>query len=112
MDYWTTVVWLVIAALVPVIIIVFAKQVQDFILTRSAAQQATIRSWMETFVEMAQIKEPDPEKRKAFVVGRIMAKFPMLPVDDVSALIERVVVDLKLWYENIDWADIPPALAE
>jgi len=109
---WTDVISKLILAIAPIIVMVFANLVQNFLLTRTGAQQALIRSWMETFVEMAQIKEPDPEKRKAFVVGKIMEKFPMLPPDDVSALIERVVVDLKLWYEKIDWSDIPPAPAE
>lgn len=112
MDYWTTIVWQVVIALAPIIVGICMKLVQDFILTRSAAQQVLIRSWIDTFVKMAQAKEPDPERRKAWVVAQICAKFPALPMNEVSALIEAILVDLKLEHEDMFWSELPPAPAE
>ena len=106
---WTEIVWKIAIALAPIVVGIFAKLVQDFILTRSEAQQATIRSWVETFIKAAQMMEPDPEKRKLWVVGKITTMFPLFPKENVSALIEAVLAELKLEYEETDWADLPPA---
>jgi hypothetical protein len=106
---WADIIWKLIIAVGPILVGVLVRIVQDFVLTRSEAQQETIRSWIQTWVKAAQMIEPDPAKRKAWVIGKVCAMFPRLPQEQVSALIEAILADLKLEYEAVDWSKLPPA---
>lgn len=111
---WTAIIWKLIIAIAPIIAGVTMNLVQNFILTRSEAIQEKIRTAIADAIKTAQHLEPDPVKRKAWVVAQIMHAFPKLEVMYVSQLVESILVDYKLEYEHADWktlseTGVPPS---
>lgn len=105
---WNTVLWKVIIAVAPIIVSVTVKLIGDLIAQMSEKNRATLKYWAGIFVKAAQMIEPDPAKRKAWVLGKLTELFPGVPEETLSALIEAVLAELKL-ESGEEWSELPPA---
>ena len=106
---WTALVWKLIIAIAPIIVSVVVKLITDAVNGMSQANREKLEYWVKVFVKAAQMVEPDPAKRKAWVMEQVLKLFPTIDPDNLSALIEAVVASLKLESEDCeDWSDLPP----
>lgn len=105
---WTALVWKLIIAVAPVIVSLVVKLITDAVAKMSEANQAKLEYWVGVFVKTAQMIEPDPAKRKAWVLGKLTELFPGVPEETLSALIEAVLAELKL-ESGEEWSELPPA---
>lgn len=105
---WNTLVWKLIIAIAPVVVSVTAKLIADLVARMSEKNQATLKYWVGIFVKAAQMTEPDPVKRKEWVLGKLTALFPGVPEETLSVLIEAVLAELKL-ESGDDWSGLPPS---
>ena len=103
---WTAFVWKLIIAVAPIIVSVVVKLITDAVNGMSQANREKLEYWVNVFVKAAQMVEPDPVKRKAWVMEQVLKLFPTIDPDNLSALIEAVVASLKL--DNLDWNELPP----
>lgn len=106
-TFWTELVWRIILALTPIIVTVVVTLVQAMVARMSVANRAKLEYWVDTFVLAAQKQEPDPALRKLWVVNKICAMFPILPREQVSALIEAILAEDQL-AAGVPWSALPP----
>ena len=104
---WTAFVWKLIIAVAPIIVSVVVKLITDAVNGMSQANREKLEYWVKVFVKAAQMVEPDPAKRKAWVMEQIAKLYPDVDKAQLSALIEAVLASIKL--ENGDlWEQLPP----
>jgi hypothetical protein len=103
----TSLIWKLIIAIAPIIMATVMKLVTDTIANMTTASREKLEYWIGIFVKMAQMMEPDSGKRKAFVVAQILKMFPKLDPEQLSALIEAVVAEIKL-DDGTSWQELPP----
>lgn len=104
---WTDVVWKILIAVAPVIVSVTLKLVLDMFAKMSANNREKVEYWIDVFIKTAQMIEPDPAKRKAWVMDQIARLYPTIDKERLSALIEAVLAGIKL-DNGIDWTQLPP----
>ena len=105
---WTALAWKLIIAVAPIIVSVVVKLITDVVAKMSTTNREKLEYWVNVFVKAAQMVEPDPAKRKAWVMEQVLKLFPTIDPDNLSALIEAVVASLKL--DNLDWNELPPVV--
>ena len=104
---WTALLWKLIIAVAPVIVSLVVKLITDMVAKMSAENQAKLEYWIGVFVKTAQMIEPDPAKRKEWVMAQITKLYPDIDKAQLSALIEAVLAQIKL--DNGDlWEDLTP----
>lgn len=104
----TELIWKLIIAVAPIIVSAVFSIIQATISRMSLENQNKISYWVGKFVDAAQMLEPDPLKRKAWVVEQVSKMFPKLDKEKISALIEAVIVDRKLSEdESKIWENLP-----
>lgn len=104
---WTALLWKIIIALAPIIVGWVMKLVTDAVGTMTEANREKLEYWVGVFVRTAQMIEPDPLKRKAWVMVQITKLYPEIDQTQLSALIEAVLAQIKL--DNGDlWEDLTP----
>lgn len=104
---WTSLLWKLIIAVAPIIVSVVVKLVTDAIGTMTEANREKLEYWVGVFVKTAQMLEPDPQKRKAWVMAQVTKLYPEIDQTQLSALIEAVLAQIKL--DNGDlWEDLTP----
>ena len=104
---WTALVWKLIIAVAPIIVSVVVKLITDAVNGMSQANREKLEYWVNVFVKAAQMVEPDPVKRKAWVMEQVAKLYPDVDKEQLSALIEAVLAQIKL--DNGDlWEDLTP----
>lgn len=106
-TFWTELVWRIILALTPIIVTVVVTLVQAMVARMSAANRDKLEYWIDILVKAAQKQESDPALRKLWVVNKICAMFPILPREQVSALIEAILAEDQL-ASGVPWSMLPP----
>jgi hypothetical protein len=102
-------VWRLIIAVAPIIVSAVFAILQSVFEKMSDHNQRTIKDWIGRFVSAAQMLEPDPIKRKEWVVAQITKMFPRLDPVKISALIESILVEKKMWDDEAKvWDSLPP----
>ena len=104
---WNALVWKLIIAVAPIIVSVVVKLVTDMVAKMSAENRAKLEYWIDVFVKTAQMLEPDPQKRKEWVMAQITKLYPDIDQAQLSALIEAVLAEIKLG-EGTAWKELPP----
>ena len=104
---WTSLLWKLIIAVAPIIVSVVVKLVTDMVAKMSTENQAKLEYWVGVFVKTAQMLEPDPLKRKAWVMAQITKLYPEIDQTQLSALIEAVLAEIKL-ESGTDWKALAP----
>jgi len=104
---WTSLIWKLIIAIAPVIVSVVAKLITDMIAKMSEENRAKLEYWVDVFVKTAQMLEPDPLKRKEWVMEQVAKLYPDIDKVQLSALIEAVLAEIKL-DQGTDWKALPP----
>ena len=104
---WTALVWKLIIAVAPIIVSVVVKLITDAVNGMSQANREKLEYWVNVFVKAAQMVEPDPVKRKAWVMEQVAKLYPDVDKEQLSALIEAILAEIKL--DNGDlWSDLAP----
>ena len=104
---WTVTMWILITAIVPVVAFVLYSYGKTVYFKLDKELRARIEWWVNVFVKTAQMIEPDPVKRKEWVIEQVLKVWPSIDKERLSALIEATLAELKL--ENgVDWAQLPP----
>jgi hypothetical protein len=104
---WNAFVWKIVIAIAPIIVSVVAKLILDMVEKMTEKNRERLEYWIEVFIKMAQMIEPDPVKRKEWVMSKISGVFPDVDKEQLSALIEAILASIKL--ENGDlWEHLPP----
>lgn len=102
-------VWRLVIAIAPILVSALAAIVQNIIAKMTEENKRRLSFWIDKFVDAAQMLEPDPIKRKAWVMAQILKLFPRLDPVMLSALIESCLVGKKTWDEGPDvWDSLPP----
>lgn len=104
---WNALVWKLIITIAPVIVSVVLKLITDAISKISADNQAKLEYWIGVFVKTAQMIEPDPVKRKEWVMAQVAKLYPDVDKEQLSALIEAVLAEIKL-ESGTDWKALAP----
>lgn len=104
---WNALIWKLIIAVAPVIVSVVAKLITDMVAKMSEANRAKLEYWIDVFVKTAQMIEPDPLKRKEWVMEQVVKLYPDIDREQLSALIEAVLAGIKL-EDGIMWQELPP----
>ncbi|HNW85280.1 MAG TPA: hypothetical protein PKH46_07145, partial [Candidatus Cryosericum sp.] len=86
----TSLIWKLIIAIAPIIVSVVAKLITDMVAKMSTENRAKLEYWVDVFVKTAQMLEPDPQKRKEWVMEQIAKLYPDVDKEQLSALIEAV----------------------
>ena len=104
---WNALIWKLIIAIAPIIVSVVLKLITDAISKMSADNQAKLEYWVDVFVKTAQMIEPNPTKRKEWVMAQVTKLYPGVDKEQLSALIEAILAQIKL--DNGDlWEDLTP----
>ena len=103
---WTALVWKLIIAVAPIIVSVVAKLVMDMADQMSQSTKYKVRYWIDVFIKTEQMIEPDPVKRKQWVLDQITKMFPNMDQVQLSALIESILAEIKLEYGDT-WKTLP-----
>jgi hypothetical protein len=104
---WNAVIWKVIIAIAPIIVSVVVKLIADMVAKMSETNRAKLEYWVDVFVKTAQMIEPDPAKRKEWVMEQIAKLYPDVDKTQLSALIEAILAEIKLDDGNL-WEELPP----
>ena len=104
---WNALIWKLIIAIAPIIVSVVVKLITDMVAKMSTENRAKLEYWVDVFVKTAQMLEPDPQKRKEWVMEQIAKLYPDVDKEQLSALIEAILAQIKL--DNGDlWEDLTP----
>ncbi|HPS70559.1 MAG TPA: hypothetical protein PLO19_07445 [Candidatus Cryosericum sp.] len=103
----TSLIWKLIIAIAPIIVSVVAKLITDMVAKMSTENRAKLEYWVDVFVKTAQMLEPDPQKRKEWVMEQIAKLYPDVDKEQLSALIEAVLAEIKL-ESGTDWKALAP----
>lgn len=101
---WTEIIWKLIIAVAPIVVSIFVSTIQRMLSKLTLERRERIEYWVTRFVEAAQMIEPDPYKRKEWVLDQICRLYPGLDRKMVSVLIESILTEIK----NTKWEDLPP----
>lgn len=104
---WTALLWKVIIAIAPIIVSVVVKLITDMTAKMTTANREKLEYWIGIFVKTAQMIEPDPVKRKAWVMEQIAKLYPDIDKEQLSALIEAILAGIKLDNGEL-WQDLTP----
>ena len=104
---WTALVWKLIIAVAPIIVSVVVKLITDAVNGMSQANREKLEYWVNVFVKAAQMVEPDPVKRKAWVMVQVAKLYPDIDKVQLSALIEAILAEIKL-EDGAAWKALPP----
>lgn len=104
---WNALIWKLIIAIAPIIVSVVVKLVTDMVAKMSEENRAKLEYWVDVFVKTAQMLEPDPLKRKEWVMAQVAKLYPDIDKVQLSALIEAVLAEIKL-EEGVSWKELPP----
>ena len=86
---------------------VVVKLIEDMVTKMTEANRAKLEYWVDVFVKTAQMIEPDPAKRKEWVMEQIAKLYPDVDKAQLSALIEAILAEIKLDDGNL-WEELPP----
>lgn len=104
---WNALIWKLIIAIAPIIVSVVVKLITDMTSKMTEANREKLEYWVDVFVKTAQMIEPDPAKRKEWVMAQVAKLYPDVDRVQLSALIEAVLASIKL--DNGDlWEQLPP----
>lgn len=104
---WNALIWKLIIAIAPIIVSVVVKLITDMVAKMSTENRAKLEYWVGIFVKTAQMIEPNPTKRKEWVMAQVAKLYPDVDKEQLSALIEAILAQIKL--DNGDlWEDLTP----
>ena len=102
-------IWRLTIAMAPILISALVAIIQNIVSKMSEENKHRLSYWVDKFVDAAQMFEPDPLKRKEWVMAQILKMFPRLDPIKLSVLIESCVVGKKTWDEGTTkWENLPP----
>ena len=104
---WTALAWKLIIAVAPIIVSVVVKLITDAVNGMSQANREKLEYWVNVFVKAAQMLEPDPQIRKEWGMEQIAKLYPDVDKEQLSALIEAVLAEIKL-ESGTDWKALAP----
>lgn len=103
---WNALIWKLIIAIAPIIVSVVVKLIMDMVAKLSTENRDKLEYWVDVFVKTAQMLEPDPAKRKVWVMEQVTKMYPEIDQTQLSALIEAILAEIKL--DEVSWKDLPP----
>lgn len=104
---WNALIWKLIIAIAPIIVSVVVKLITDMVAKMSTENRAKLEYWIDVFVKTAQMLEPDPQKRKEWVMAQIAKLYPDVDKEQLSAIIEAILAQIKL-EDGVTWKELPP----
>ena len=104
---WNALIWKLIIAIAPIIVSVVVKLVTDMVAKMSTTNREKLEYWVDVFVKTAQMLEPDPQKRKEWVMAQVAKLYPDVDKAQLSALIEAILAQIKL-EDGVAWKELPP----
>lgn len=105
-------IWRLTIAIAPIIVSALVAIVQNIISKMTDENKERLSYWVNKFVDAAQMLEPDPIKRKEWVMAQILKLFPRLDPVMLSALIESCLVGKKTWDSDTKkWEELPPTVS-